>query len=107
MKSKKNDTGKDNLSIDELRDVIGPIAAESNITAVSLFGSRATGQYTPSSDYDFIVDTNDDFTFHDYCKFKDRMMEILDSDIDIIYRSTLRDDIFGRKVRREEIHVWS
>lgn len=76
------------------------------MTSIALFGSRATGKATSKSDYDFLIDINEDFTYRDYCKFADELEEALGTEIDIIYRSTLNDDLFSRRVIREAIHVW-
>lgn len=95
-----------NYSPEELAQIIGPLADAHNITSVSLFGSRATGRYGRTSDYDFLIEINEDFTFHDYCGFSDALEKILGTSVDIVYRSTLDDDIFSRRVNREAVRVW-
>lgn len=95
-----------NPSIDELSKIIGPIAEVNNIVSVSLFGSRATGKYTRESDYDFLIDVNENYTFRNYCKFTDGVEAALGRPIDVVERQLLTDDIFSRRVQREEIHVW-
>lgn len=94
-----------NYTPKELGEIVGPVADACNITSVSLFGSRATGEYTGSSDYDFLVETNDKFGFHDYCRFVETLEDTLGRPIDVVYESCLKDDSFGRRVRREAIRV--
>lgn len=95
---------KRNYALEELASIVGPLAHAHNITAVSLFGSRATGEYTRESDYDFLIETNDDFDFHDYCRFVEGLEKMLGS-VDVVYGSCLKDDGFGRRVRREAVRV--
>ena len=95
-----------NYSPEELANIIGPIAKAHNITAVSLFGSRARGEQSETSDYDFLIDTNTDFNYHDYCSFIEALESALGTSIDIVNRSTLNEDRFSRAVRREELRVW-
>lgn len=95
-----------NFTPDEIADIVAPIARKYNITRVTLFGSRATGRYNRNSDYDFILDTTDDFTFSDYCRFTDILTEALGRPVDIVDRSALTDDGFSRRARKEEIHIW-
>ena len=57
------------------------------------------------SDYDFILDTTDEFSFLDYCEFTDELSIALGRLVDIVDRSCLSDDGFSRIVRRE-VHIW-
>ncbi len=101
----KTRVGK-NYTPEELTAIVGPLADAYNVTSVSVFGSRATGDYTSTSDYDFLIDINNDFTFHDYCRFSDGLEEALGVPVDIVYRSTLDGDAFSRRVTKEAIRVW-
>ena len=101
-----NSGGKKDYRPEELGSIVGPIAKTHNITAVSIFGSRARGDHSSSSDYDFLIDTNTDFDYHDYCSFIEAMESILGASIDIVNRSTLKEDRFSIAVRKEEIRVW-
>ncbi|MBR4685336.1 MAG: nucleotidyltransferase domain-containing protein [Candidatus Methanomethylophilaceae archaeon] len=98
--------GRHGYTADEMASIVAPIAERHNVTAVYLFGSRATGRNGPDSDYDFILDTTDDFSFSDYCGFTDELSEALGRPVDIVDRSCLSDDGFSRRARREEVHVW-
>ena len=61
----------DNHTKEELAVIFAPLAARCNITSVSLFGSRATGDYRRDSDYDFLIAVNEHYDYHDYCRFAD------------------------------------
>ena len=95
-----------NYTPEELSAIVGPIAEAHNITSVSLFGSRATGRYNRKSDYDFLIETNENFTFADYCDFIEALESILGTSVDVVNRSTLNGDRFSRTVVEEEIHLW-
>jgi hypothetical protein len=98
--------GKGGYTASEIASIVEPIARRHNVISVYLFGSRATGKNGPDSDYDFILETTDDFSFSDYCGFIDELSEALGRPVDIVDRSCLTDDGFSRRVRREEVHVW-
>lgn len=94
------------LTLQELSELVAPVAAMSNITGVSLFGSRARGDYDLDSDYDFLIDVNDDYRFRDYLRFKDTMSDLLKCDVDVISRRSLKGDRFSQDVLREEIRIY-
>lgn len=45
-------------SIEQIRDIVAPIARKYNMKAVYLFGSYARGEATEHSDIDLIIDTD-------------------------------------------------
>ena len=98
--------GKRDYTPEELSAIVGPLADACNVTSVSVFGSRATGRHTSESDYDFLIDINTEFTFHDYCRFSDGLEEALGAPVDIVYMSTLDDDTFSRRATKEAVRVW-
>jgi len=97
---------KDNHTPKELSAIVAPLAARCNVTSVSLFGSRATGDYQRDSDYDFLITVNEHYDFHDYCRFVDGLEEALGKPVDVVNSSCLKDDGFARRVKREAIHVY-
>ena len=46
-------------TLNEIRQIAGPIASRYDIAAIYLFGSYARGEATPASDLDFRVDRGD------------------------------------------------
>lgn len=92
--------------INEVASIVAPVAGRHNVTAVHLFGSRATGKNDYDGDYDFILDTTDDFSFSDYCGFIDELSIALGRPVDVVDRLCLSDDGFSRRIRREEVHIW-
>lgn len=41
--------------LQQLKEIVRPIAEEYGLARVSLFGSRARGEERPDSDYDFLI----------------------------------------------------
>ena len=94
------------LSIEELREIVAPIAERTNITGVSIFGSRARGDYDSDSDYDLLIDVNENYRFRDYLCFKEYVSKMLECDVDVITRRSLMDDQFARDIIREAVNVY-
>ena len=98
--------GKEGYAVSEIASIVEPTARRHNVISVYLFGSRATGKYNSESDYDFILETTDDFSFSDYCGVIDELSEALGRSVDIVDHSCLTDDGFSRRARTEAVHVW-
>jgi len=94
------------ISNEALRRLIGPIARKYNITAVSLFGSRARGDGREDSDYDFLIDVSDQYTFHDRIGFTDEMSGILHRSVDVVTRRSLLDDDFSKELLEQEVRIY-
>ena len=95
----------DGYGIDELKDIISPIADVCGVRSVYLFGSRAKGTFDKNSDYDLAISVDEGFNFHDYCRFTERLSDALKAPVDVIFMEDLKDDRFGRRVMGERKHV--
>ena len=94
-------------SIQELSEIVGPVARKHHITAVYLFGSRARGDNRRDSDYDLIVEIGPGFRAFDLFEFEDELKEILKRDVGAMTASVLRNDNdFTRDVIRERIQIY-
>ncbi len=85
---------------------VGPLAEANKIRSVPLFGSRATGEYTRRSDYDFLIEVCEGFGFNEYCRFADGLEKALGTSVDIVFADTLNDDYFSKRVRKEAVRIW-
>ena len=75
-------------TLDELREIVAPIASHYNVRRVYLFGSRARGDYTSDSDYDFfLVLDYDRVTLTELGSFMTELEEALGNRIDFAYDS--------------------
>ena len=87
------------LSLNELRDIVGTIAARFSIKRIYLFGSRARGDYDDQSDYDFIILCPDDMGLIGLTNFRNELIAALDKPVDFAYKdyiSTEFDSIIGQ-----------
>lgn len=91
--------GCKDFSLDELRDVIGPIAIRYDIKRIYLFGSRARGDNDENSDYDFIILCPEDMGLIGLTNFRNELIKVLDRPVDFAYEdyiSTGFDSVVGQ-----------
>ena len=82
---KKKEIG---MPLDELRGIVAPIASRYNVRRVYLFGSRARGDYTRDSDFDFfLVLDYDKVTLTELGSFMTELEEALGNRVDFAYDS--------------------
>ena len=88
------------LTIEELSEIVGRIAAKYDMLKVYLFGSRARGDNRSDSDYDFCVLTDDGCTLFTLGGFFSDLKDALGTEIDVVCEDALRDD-FSREVLKD------
>ena len=84
-------------TFEELCQIVGAVAARHGMIRVYLFGSRARGDNTEGSDYDFCILTPDDYGLFEVGGFYADLRDALGTDIDVVCEESLRDD-FSREV---------
>jgi len=72
------------VTIEELREVVAPIAAKHNIVKVYLFGSRARGDNDEDSDFDFYITAPERFSAVTLGSFLYDLRDALGSEVDVI-----------------------
>ena len=87
-------------TFEELCQIVGAVAARHGVIRVYLFGSRARGDNTEGSDYDFCILTPDDYGLFEVGGFYADLRDALGTDIDVVCEESLRDD-FSREVLRD------
>jgi hypothetical protein len=93
-------------SIEEIVKIVSPIAERYGIERVYLFGSRARGDNSSNSDYDFSIDPGRMDNILDLFSFIDELEEALSSEVDVVSRRSLREDSFYRYMVAKEIVVY-
>ena len=78
------------LTIDEIKKVIAKIAPEYNLKRVTLFGSRANGNFREDSDIDLIVDFPKGTSLITHSSLKIDLEEIFGVTVDVISRGGLK-----------------
>ena len=93
-------------TLDEIREIINPIAARYGVQSIYLFGSYARGEATETSDLDLRVNKGkvlDFFTLGEmYCDLEEKFQKKLD----LLTTGSL-DDEFLSKIANEEIMIYA
>lgn len=95
-----------NLTLDELRGIVAPIAERYGILRMFLFGSRARGDYDEGSDYDFIILCPEGMGLIGLTNFRNELMDALNSPVDFAYEGFLNDG-FNSLVGSDRVLVYS
>ena len=78
------------LTIDDIKKVIEKIAPEYNLKKVTLFGSRANGNFREDSDIDLIVDFPEGTGLLKHISLKHKLEDIFGLNVDVISRGGLQ-----------------
>lgn len=78
------------LSVDALAQIVAPLAERNKIVRVHLFGSRARGDNSDDSDYDFLILTTDDASLADVGQFRMELEEALGRPVDFAFERSAR-----------------
>lgn len=87
-------------NFDELCEIVGAIAAEYGILRVYLFGSRARGDNTAGSDYDFCIVAPKGTGLFKIGGFYGKLEDALRADVDIVSENAMSED-FSKEVFRD------
>lgn len=91
----------DDFLKDNLLEVIKDIASDFNIKKIILFGSRARGDHSPTSDYDIGI-ISDNLTPLDKARIYDRVDDIETlKKIDLVFLEGSESDSFHKKIIEE------
>ncbi|MBE6523120.1 MAG: nucleotidyltransferase [Thermoplasmata archaeon] len=77
-------TESKNISVEELIDIVRPIAEQNGVSRVRLFGSRARGDFNADSDFDFLIDVKPGFGLIDLGCFTEDLEEALGRPVSIV-----------------------
>ena len=72
------------ISMEELKEIVVPIAERYGVSKVKLFGSRARGDFRADSDYDFLIDVGPNFGLIDLGCFTEDLEEALGVPVSIV-----------------------
>ena len=100
-----NEIKSDSLTLDDLKDIVGPIASRYNIRRVYLFGSRARGDYDEDSDFDFIILCPEDMGLIGLTNFRNELMQALRKPVDFAYEDYLSSG-FNSIVGQDKVLVY-
>ena len=84
-------------TFEELCQIVGAVAARHGMIRVYLFGSRARGDNTADSDYDFFVVPDDDCGMFRLAGFFGKLQEAL-GDVDVVCDDPAEEDDFTKRI---------
>jgi len=89
------------LSFEELREIVAPIAEKYGADSIYLFGSRARGDNAEGSDYDFFVNLGK-IRGLKLCGLLRELEEALESNVDIVTGGAQLEEDFSKEMHREK-----
>jgi len=92
-------------TIDEIKNIITPIAELHGVKRVYLFGSYARGDATENSDIDLRIDRGKIRTLFDLGGFYSDLEEGLNKSIDVVTDDGLVDSFYD-EIKHEEIEIY-
>lgn len=102
-------------SIEELKQIITPIARKYNIPAIYLFGSYARGQANDNSDVDILIEREGSTikSLFDLGAFYNELNETLGKSIDVVTTDSInqpdtkrRNPWFASNVQKERVTIY-
>ena len=93
-------------SIEELKEIITPIAEKYQISKVYLFGSFARGDYNEQSDVDLRIEKGELKGMFALCGFYTEVEEALQMKVDVVTTGSLEDD-FLREIEKDEVMLYA
>ncbi len=103
MFGRKNRTKE--MTLDELKAIVAPIAERYGILRMFLFGSRARGDFDEDSDYDFIILCPEGMGLIGLTNFRNELMQALNGSVDFAYEGFLTDG-FNSLVGSDKVLVY-
>jgi predicted nucleotidyltransferase len=93
-------------SIEELKEIIAPIAEKYHISKVYLFGSFARGDYNEQSDIDLRIEKGELKGLFALCGFYTEVEEALQMKVDVLTTGSL-EDTFLKKIKKDEVMLYA
>ncbi len=93
-------------SVDELKEIIAPIAEKYHISKVYLFGSFARGDYNESSDVDLRIEKGELKGMFALCGFYTEVEEAIQMKVDVLTTGSL-EDAFLKEIKKDEVMLYA
>ena len=93
-------------SVEELKEIIAPIAEKYHISKVYLFGSFARGDYNELSDVDLRIEKGELKGMFALCGFYTEVEEALQLKVDVLTTGSL-EDTFLKKIKKDEVMLYA
>jgi len=106
MQSMDAMTAEHDPGFEKLREIVAPIAKKYEVNGIYLFGSRARGDNSENSDYDFFVVLGPTKNLIKICGLLRELEESLGERVDIITDGAQLTEDFTKEVLRERRLVY-
>lgn len=93
------------LTLKQIKEIIKPVLHEYGIDDIYLFGSYARGEADPDSDIDIYCDKGNVRTLIDQGKLHEHLETALNKKVDIVFRSSVKDDFFEKQIMEDLIKL--
>ena len=93
------------LTIEDIKKTVTEIAPKYNLKKVTLFGSRANGNYREDSDVDLIVDFPKGTSLLDHISLQHALEDEWGLNVDVISRGGIKEDSFLEIKKEIEIYA--
>lgn len=93
------------LTVEEIKEIVGSIAAKYNVERIYLFGSRARGDFRKDSDIDLRLDKGELKGLFQLSGLQSDLEEGLKMKVDLIITESL-DKEFLERIKGEEIVIY-
>jgi len=97
---------KRKYAVEELRQIISPIAKKYHISKVYLFGSFARGDYNEQSDIDIRIEKGGLKGMFALCGFYTEVEEALNRKVDVLTTGSLEEK-FLDEIKKEEVVLYA
>ncbi|MCC8049643.1 MAG: nucleotidyltransferase domain-containing protein [Clostridiales bacterium] len=97
---------KRQYTINDLKEVITPIAKKYRVSRVYLFGSFARGDYNDQSDIDIRIEKGAMEGMFALCGFYTDLSEALDRKVDVLTTGSLEES-FLQKIQKDEVMLYA
>ena len=105
MKSKEDETLERRYTINQIRDIITPIAVQHGVKRVSLFGSRAKRTENENSDIDLIIEKGKLISLLDLSRFRLAAEDAFQLPVDLV-TTECSDTEFLQEIQKEEVLLY-
>ena len=93
-------------TVEEIREIVVPIARRHGVAALYLFGSYARGEATADSDIDLLMDGGDIRSLYQLSAFRLDLEDALGKPVDLLTLGH-NDPMFVRKIRKDEVMIYA
>ena len=92
-------------TIDQIQDIVSPIAREHGVSSVALFGSYATGKANAESDIDLKIEKGKLRSLYQICALRLALEDALNLPVNLI-TSESSDKVFLSSIAKDEILIY-